>query len=157
MRRSTCSPFSYWRASCSARPSSAKTLIFFFVLAIDCSLLMFDLGHQIAKAAALHRIKILLFVLIQNEQQVDVAAVLKIQVEVAVAPALSFSPAGISCARLAKARQTLNHLSPLGIGQQIVLNRAQDLVGSSACQFLQSSRKDKRFNEYHAVVYTTLW
>lgn len=82
---------------------------------------------------------------------------LKIQVQIAVTASLSLPTAGICCADFANTRQTLNDLSAMGVRQQVVLNRSEDRIGGSASQFLQSPRKDKRFNKYHRVRYTTLW
>ena len=87
----------------------------------------------------------------------DVAAMFKIQIQIPVAAPLSLATAGIRCAGLANPGKSLNDLPAIWICQQVVLNRQEDRIGGIPGQFLQSPRKDERFNKYHTVRYTTRW
>jgi len=72
------------------------------------------------------RIQIFLFILIEQNQQMDMITALQIQIPVPKSSALSFPPPGVAAPRLAYSTQSLNHASTLGIREQVILNGTQD-------------------------------
>lgn len=100
---------------------------------------------------------IFLFILIQQIKQVDVPANLQVQIEIAESAAFTFAASGIGGTSLAYPAEARNNSAPVRLHRQLLLHREEDNIRVFTGQLVQPPRKGARFDEYHIVVYTTLW
>ncbi|MBZ5703808.1 MAG: hypothetical protein LAN63_00475 [Acidobacteriia bacterium] len=80
--------------------------------------------------------KVFLFILVEQQQQMDVLFPHKVKKEVSIASTLSLAPSGIRGSCFPYATQPLQQVSPFRAFQKVSLNPFQDFVGLASCQIL---------------------
>jgi len=100
---------------------------------------------------------IFLFILIQQIEQVDVPPNLQIQIEIAESAAFTLAASRIGGTSLANPAQARNNGAPVRLRRQFLLHREEDNVRVFTGQLMQPPCKGAGFDEYHIVVYTTVW
>jgi hypothetical protein len=76
---------------------------------------------------------------------------LEVQIQIAVAAALSLAPPRIRHARLAHTAEAWDHCSPIRPFQKLSLDRVQQFVGSTAGELVKPPRECSGLDELHNV------
>jgi len=112
----------------------------------------FNLRDPLANLFALVFAGIFLFVLIEQEKQVNVPSDLQIEIQATVAPALAFAAAWIGDTCFANASQSGNHRPSLRILSELRLNRPEKAIRAVASQLVKPPRKRAGLDEFHIVI-----
>ena len=80
---------------------------------------------------------ILLFILIQQIEQVDVPLNLQVQIEIAESAAFTLAASGIGGTSLANPAQAGNNGAPVGLRRQFLLHRKEDNIRVFTGQLVQ--------------------
>jgi hypothetical protein len=93
-----------------------------------------------------------LFILVQQEQQVNVLPPFQVQIQITVPATLSLATSRIRDSRLTYAAKARNHRPSLGLPLKVALDRSQHFVGPIAGKPVKLPRKRLRLDELHNVI-----
>ena len=82
----------------------------------------------------------------------DVLPQLQVQVQIAIAAPLSLAAARIGDSRFSDAAEPGDHGAPLGFAVEVLLDRAQNLIGVVAGKLVELPREWAGLDEYHIEI-----
>ena len=116
-----------------------------------------DTLNQIAQNSSFRSRQVRLFVLVEEDEEMEMASVFEKQIEVAISRTLALPTTGVGGPCFPDSTKSGNEPAALRITQKVLLNPQEHIVRGSFGQFLEPPRKPPRLDKYHSVLYTTLW